>query len=1021
MIDKISEQLELEAIEKSSQQTSRVEEDGEGELSQKRNSEQLRYATFLTTASKRYFGNAPQPPSGNNVEVNEDYAVPPSPENSPVNSESDIDEEFSTTERKNEKSEDSDESLIDTSTTLIGSKRKTPSTPKRDPPSKKSSANDGIPKPILATPRSATEKRSNKKKQEDDFELSLNLNLNTSKLRRRYSGEALANISKGIAKDEKIVFSCAKQQIYAKQVLKLPYNYFFTAGNNYKIREPDENQIEKTVKSLKGTPVGMFLSFSKLFVVLEPITKKSAVVPLNFADLEPLLLRYDDTKEEKAERQFKLVVLCGNTRILAMRRIAIESIKNKKLQFFKDIQLQFDLYYNLSIPQALALAAEENVTASNVNTYTLAQQVKFIYDRWQNPLNLEKDKSGRTVLNNDTKYLLVKDIINDPKVSGGDMTEVKLAQVYNSNNPLFKACNLSPEMFTLVHPLLESNILKKQSFINLMNIKDKTVIVKILKELSEEKINKQKAADILKKIDRYKWTEKIIESIFTVIQLSELATGSEIALMKKKFKDVFGDKDTIYTAYCQFFKQTFGKVTHIPSYDSITSGLGSKKLIKTFPESFEKFVKHKVAEFRNSEETEKFSKVEIKELIEGKNITKCSTCVLNTTEQADIPCEQYVFKNDATTVECWTILEKLVENAHTNCSLIILDPPFGLLGTEHSWDEEFSTKKFQETFELAHKTFPYAAFLIFHSDGMIPEIFKAIQKHKFTNYVLGSYYTAGKKLKNYQSSIAFLSQFYTICCKDKIWPFNELIDPITKEPLNPLLRTNFRYVNRFTKTASDKTQVVNPTEKSIALLRSLIVLFSTPGHIVIDPMCGSGTTSEACLSLNISSISVDIRDDQVEATIIRATSCISRLESTPVTELYLPIDSCCRIGKKEDIDDQVAAAVEDVLGLQVEHKPANVANEKKNAQEANKNQEAEVKKKESEVVKKMKELKAKKKEQKSKPGKKQTQDETEIIEIDEQNKPGQEEAQDLLSDDSVDRVSEEENIEKIGSDSSSDE
>ena len=99
-------------------------------------------------------------------------------------------------------------------------------------------------------------------------------------------------------------------------------------------------------------------------------------------------------------------------------------------------------------------------------------------------------------------------------------------------------------------------------------------------------------------------------------------------------------------------------------------------------------------------------------------------------------------------------------------------------------------------------------------------------------------------------------------------------------------------------------------------------------------MCGSGSTSEACLSLNISSISADIRSDQVDATSNRIQSCITKLQNFSHNEIYPPIDSCCSYIKSSSDDqfdkqstpeafiEQTALSIDaDSLHIQISNRP----------------------------------------------------------------------------------------------------
>ena len=54
-----------------------------------------------------------------------------------------------------------------------------------------------------------------------------------------------------------------------------------------------------------------------------------------------------------------------------------------------------------------------------------------------------------------------------------------------------------------------------------------------------------------------------------------------------------------------------------------------------------------------------------------------------------------------------------------------------------------------------------------------------------------------------------------------------------------------------------------PTAKPIKLLERLIKISTNEGDLIYDPMCGSGTTGEACNNINRKCILNDINEDVV--------------------------------------------------------------------------------------------------------------------------------------------------------------
>ncbi len=61
-------------------------------------------------------------------------------------------------------------------------------------------------------------------------------------------------------------------------------------------------------------------------------------------------------------------------------------------------------------------------------------------------------------------------------------------------------------------------------------------------------------------------------------------------------------------------------------------------------------------------------------------------------------------------------------------------------------------------------------------------------------------------------------------------------------------------------------QTGHPAQKPLAVIEPLILMSTKENDTVLDPMCGSGTTGEACLRLNRNSILCDNSEDYIEIT-----------------------------------------------------------------------------------------------------------------------------------------------------------
>lgn len=66
-------------------------------------------------------------------------------------------------------------------------------------------------------------------------------------------------------------------------------------------------------------------------------------------------------------------------------------------------------------------------------------------------------------------------------------------------------------------------------------------------------------------------------------------------------------------------------------------------------------------------------------------------------------------------------------------------------------------------------------------------------------------------------------------------------------------------------TSNTERSGLHPTEKPIALMVELVELFTTPGGVIVDPFCGSGTTLVACQRLGRNGIGIELDEGYFDA------------------------------------------------------------------------------------------------------------------------------------------------------------
>ena len=71
-----------------------------------------------------------------------------------------------------------------------------------------------------------------------------------------------------------------------------------------------------------------------------------------------------------------------------------------------------------------------------------------------------------------------------------------------------------------------------------------------------------------------------------------------------------------------------------------------------------------------------------------------------------------------------------------------------------------------------------------------------------------------------------------------------------------------------------KEQTGHPAQKPLAVIKPLILMSTRENDTVLDPMCGSGTTGEACLRLNRRAVLCDSSEEYLSITRNRVTNYV---------------------------------------------------------------------------------------------------------------------------------------------------
>ncbi len=82
-----------------------------------------------------------------------------------------------------------------------------------------------------------------------------------------------------------------------------------------------------------------------------------------------------------------------------------------------------------------------------------------------------------------------------------------------------------------------------------------------------------------------------------------------------------------------------------------------------------------------------------------------------------------------------------------------------------------------------------------------------------------------------------------------------------------------------------REQTGHPAQKPLAVIELLVLMATRPGNTVLDPMCGSGTTGEACRRLQRHTILCDSSPDYLDITCKRLYARRSQVDDTYGSQL----------------------------------------------------------------------------------------------------------------------------------------
>lgn len=226
-------------------------------------------------------------------------------------------------------------------------------------------------------------------------------------------------------------------------------------------------------------------------------------------------------------------------------------------------------------------------------------------------------------------------------------------------------------------------------------------------------------------------------------------------------------------------------------------------------------------------------------------------------------------------IYCGDCKDVLVTFPDESIDLIVIDPPFfsnknyeiiwkdgyeirsfedrWLGGIEHyvSWMEE----RIRQCYRVLKKTGSIYLHVDWHASHYLKVMMDRIFGYKnFQNEIIWHYGLGGSSPRRWQRKHDNIL-FYT---KSDKWIFNPIMVPATSMRMKGELKKEDDVWDIPTINNMSKERLGYPTQKPEKLLERIILASSNPGDLVLDPMCGCGTTITVAEKLERKWIGIDV-------------------------------------------------------------------------------------------------------------------------------------------------------------------
>jgi hypothetical protein len=476
-------------------------------------------------------------------------------------------------------------------------------------------------------------------------------------------------------------------------------------------------------------------------------------------------------------------------------------IKKGDVRFPTDFTVECDVFVGATIEEARAVGFVDNTVASTSKEMSLCDKVDLIRQLWKDPASLTNDGA----LTARAQATAADYLFSNQSMAKTEKTKTTRL---NSAGPMIRACNVPDMLWPEVQTALNAKGITVGFFRSINWSFDPERLLKAFQDFNNQKATIKDLEKVVRKVKAY---NRLFPSL--------------LSIYRRLPQHVPGDEE----AFLESFDQIYPLQRLTADFETELLGLKGTTLLNQ-----ERFC-------------DRINKVVLQISASNQTASQVLDGFISEAGKSHSGLESVHHLREITLLEGI----RAVKIGQFDIGLVILDPPFGIL-KDADWDVAWDAETWTETLRVVGSNFPKSAIVVFMAYQQMTTVSNAAEVTGFTSISYHTWLKTGP-LPQRAGCMSFPA--------NPIWI-------LSKGPKKYQSSSSFKANVNFVCTPPEPKfslgeEVLNPTQKPVCLLRSLINSFCPPASVVLDLCSGSGSTAMAAMSLGFDSVSIDYREDQI--------------------------------------------------------------------------------------------------------------------------------------------------------------